>query len=70
MLFQLWFGEHAVTPLSIVDTLQNFWGAQKILKYESREWHLQHSENTFCKRLGFQNTVFNGALRYKSLVKH
>ena len=29
----------------------------KILKFGSRKWHLQHSENTFCKKLGFQNTV-------------
>ena len=32
-------------------------GNFKILKFESRKWHLQHSENTFCKKLGFQNTV-------------
>ena len=30
---------------------------RKILKFESRKLHLQHSENTFCKKLGFQNTV-------------
>ena len=24
---------------------------------QSRKSHLQHSENTFCKKLGFQNTV-------------
>ena len=29
----------------------------KILKFGSRKWHLQHSENTLCKKLGFQNTV-------------
>jgi hypothetical protein len=27
-----------------------------ILKFESRKW-LQHSENTFCKKLVFQNIV-------------
>jgi hypothetical protein len=26
-------------------------------KFESRKWHLRHSENTFCIKLGFQNTV-------------
>ena len=29
----------------------------KIFKFESRKWHLQHSENTFCEKQGFQNTV-------------
>jgi hypothetical protein len=31
--------------------------ARKNLKFGNRKWHLQHSENTFCKKLGFQNTV-------------
>jgi hypothetical protein len=30
--------------------------SRKILNFGSRKWHLQHSENTFCKKLGFQNT--------------
>jgi hypothetical protein len=45
----------------VADTLRNifFWGGAlfKILKFESQKWHLQRSENTFCKKLGFQNTV-------------
>jgi hypothetical protein len=36
-----------------------YWGggARKSFKFGSRKWHLQNSENTFCKKLGFQNTV-------------
>ena len=49
---------------ALVDTLRNIGGEggscqrhRKILKFGTRKWHLQHSENTFCKKLGFQNTV-------------
>jgi hypothetical protein len=34
-----------------------YWEGGLILKFESRKWHLRRSENTFCKKLGFQNTV-------------
>ena len=41
-----------------------YWGAGlvgmphgKFLKFGPRKWHLKHSENTFCKKLRFQNTV-------------
>jgi hypothetical protein len=40
------------------------------LKFESRKWHLQHSENTFCKKLRFSKHCFNGAFSYKSHAKH
>ena len=42
-----------------------------------RKWHLQHSENTFCKKLGFQNNVlingiklqcFNNCFYYMSVI--
>jgi hypothetical protein len=35
----------------------------KFLKFGPRKWHLQHSENTFCKKLGFQNTVLINGIK-------
>jgi hypothetical protein len=35
----------------------------KFLKFESRKWHLQHSENTFCKNvMFFKKIVFKKVL--------
>jgi hypothetical protein len=39
----------------------------KILNFGSRKWHLQHSENTFCKKPGFQNTV---VLMVRFVINH
>ena len=39
-----------------------------LLKFGSRKWHLQHSENTFCKKLGFQNTVLMVGIN--SVINH
>ena len=47
-----------------------YWGGglvgmppRKFLKFGPRKWHLQHSENTFCKKLGFQNTVLINGIK-------
>ena len=45
-------------------------GAEKFLKFESRKCHLQHSENTFCKKIGFQNIVLMVRFFYKSHAKY
>ena len=45
-------------------TLRNMGGGEggclcrrhgKILKFGSRKWHLQHSENTFCKKISYKS---------------
>jgi hypothetical protein len=46
-----------------------YWGglwacpSGKFLKFGPRKWHLQHSENTFCKKLGFQNNVLINGIK-------
>ena len=35
----------------------------KFLKFGPRKWHLKHSENTFCKKLRFQNTVLINGIK-------
>ena len=57
-----WMGPPLISNLVLWTCLKKGGGALaectgKFLKFESRKWHLQHSENTFCKKLGFQNTV-------------
>jgi hypothetical protein len=39
----------------------------KFLKFGPRKWHLQHSENTFCKKLGFQNTVLINGIKLQCI---
>ena len=59
---------------TVEDTLWNIGGGGGVglaLKFEYRKWHLQHSENTFCKKLGFQNTVLMVRfLYYESHAKY
>jgi hypothetical protein len=38
---------------------------RKIFKIWTMEMVLQHSENTFCKKLGFQNTVLNNGIKLR-----
>ena len=62
--------DHAIIVLS-GGHFTKYWGGGGGVKFGSRKWHLQHSENTFCKKLGFQNTVLMVHLfSYKSHAKH
>jgi hypothetical protein len=61
-----------LTP--VADTLGNIGGGGgscqrhgKILKFKCLKWHLRYSENTFCKKLGFQNIVL---LMVRFVINH
>jgi hypothetical protein len=49
---------------TLYEILGGSWACSgKFLKSGPRKWHLQHSESTFCKKLGFQNTVVNNGIK-------